>query len=125
MARELGKRGLRVGKQRVQGLMQQHGIRARGKRRLRVAPTDSGHDLPIAPNRLDRNFSPPRPDTAGTITYIAPAEGWLFLAVVIDLFSRRVVGWSLQSHMERSLVIDALERAWQQRHPVPGAFVVS
>jgi putative transposase len=123
--RELGKRGLRVGKQRVQRLMQQHGIRARGRRRFRVATTDSRHDLPIAPNRLDRNFSPPRPDTAwaGDITYIGTDEGWLFLAVVIDLFSRRVVGWSLQSHMERSLVIDALEMAWQHRRPVPGALL--
>lgn len=125
MWRELGKRGLRVGKQRVQRLMQQHGIRARSKRRFRVATTDSRHDLPIAPNRLDRNFSPPRPDTAwaGDITYIATDEGLLFLAVVIDLFSRRVVGWSLQPHMERSLVIDALEMAWQQRRPVPGALL--
>ena len=119
MWRELRQRGLRVGKQRVQRLMQAHGIRARGKRRFRVATTDSRHALPIAPNRLDRNFSPPRPDTAwaGDITYIATDEGWLFLAVVIDLFSRRVVGWSLHPHMERSLVMDALEMAWQQRRP--------
>jgi putative transposase len=120
--RELGQRGVRVGKQRVQRLMQKHGIRARGRRRFRVATTDSRHDLPIAPNRLERNFSPLRPDTAwsGDITYIATEEGWLFLAVVIDLFSRRVVGWSLQPHMERSLVIDALEMAWQQRQPSKG-----
>jgi putative transposase len=120
--RELGSRGLRVGKQRVQRLMQAHGIRARGKRRFRVATTDSRHGLPVAPNRLDRNFSPPRPNTAWArdITCIATDEGWLFLAVVIDLFSRRVVGWSLQPHMERSLVIDALEMAWQQRRPKRG-----
>lgn len=118
--RELGKRGVRVGKQRVQRLMQQHDIRARAKRRFRVVTTDSRHDLPVAPNLLERNFSPPRPDTAwsGDITYISTDEGWLFLAVVIDLFSRRVVGWSLQPHMERSLVIDALEMAWLQRRPV-------
>ena len=117
--RELRKRGLRVGKQRVQGLMQAHGLRGRGKRRFRVTTTDSRHALPIAPNRLNRNFSPPRPNTAwsGDITYIATGEGWLFLAVVIDLFSRRVVGWSLQPHMERSLAVDALEMAWQQRRP--------
>lgn len=116
MWRELRKRGLRVGKQ--------HGIRARGKRRFRVATTDSRHDLPIAPNRLDRNFSPLRPDAAwsGDITYIATEEGWLYLAVVIDLFNRRVVGWSLQPHMERSLVIDALEMAWQRR-PSKGALL--
>jgi putative transposase len=120
--RELSQRGVRVGKKRVQWLMQKHGICARGRRRFRVATTDSRHDLPIAPNRLERNFSPLRPNTAwsGDITYIATEEGWLFLAVVIDLFSRRVVGWSLQPHMERSLVIDALEMAWQQRQPSKG-----
>ena len=120
--RELRKRGLRAGKQRVQRLMQKHGIRARGRRRFRVATTDSRHRLPVAPNRLDRNFAPARPDTAwsGDITYIATDEGWLFLAVVIDLFSRRVVGWSLQPHMQRSLVIDALDMAWQQRRPPKG-----
>ena len=120
--RELLKRGVRVGKQRVQRLMQKHGIRARGKRRFRVATTDSLHTLPVAPNRLERNFSPARPDTAwsGDITYIATDEGWLFLAVVIDLFSRRVVGWSLQPHMQRNLVIDALEMAFQQRRPTRG-----
>ncbi len=123
--RELVKRGLRVGKQRVQRLMQKHGIRARGKRRFRVATTDSRHTLPVAPNHLDRNFAPSRPNTvwSGDITYIATDEGWLFLAVVIDLFSRRVVGWSLQSHMRRSLVIDALEMAWQQRRPEKGSLL--
>jgi len=117
--RELLKRDLRVGKQRVQRLMQQHGIQARGKRRFRVATTDSRHDLPIAPNLLDRNFTVATPDSvwAGDVTYIATEEGWLYLAVVIDLFSRRIVGWSMQPHMQRSLVIDALEMACQQRHP--------
>jgi putative transposase len=108
-----------VGKQRVQRLMQQHGIRARGKRRFRVTTTDSRHDFPIAPNLLNRNFTPAAPNQAwaGDITYIATQEGWLFLAVVIDLFSRRVVGWSMQSDMRRNLVIDALEMAWFQRRP--------
>lgn len=123
--RELGRRGVRVGKQRVQRLMQKHGIRGRGKRRFRMATTDSRHTLPVAPNRLERNFSPTRPDTAwsGDITYIATDEGWLFLAVVIDLFSRRVVGWSLQPHMQRGLVIDALEMAFQQRRPAKGTLL--
>ena len=87
-----------MGKQRVQRLMQQHGIRARGKRRFRVTTTDSRHDLPIAPNLLNRNFTVAAPNQAwvGDLTYIATEEGWLFLAVVIDLFSRRVVGWSMQ-----------------------------
>jgi putative transposase len=110
--RELIKRGIRVGKQRVQRLMQKHGIRARGKRRFRVMTTDSRHDLPIAPNLLNRNFTPAGPNQAwtGDLTYIATEEGWLFLAVVIDLFSRKVVGWSMRPDMHRSLVIDALER---------------
>jgi putative transposase len=117
--RALGQRGIGVGKQRVQRLMQQHGIRARGKRRFRVTTTDSRHQLPIAPNRLNRNFTVSAPNQvwAGDITYIQTGEGWLFLAVVIDLFSRRVVGWSLQPDMRRELVVDALEMAWFQRSP--------
>ena len=118
--RELVKRGIRVGKQRVQRLMQQHGIRARGKRRFRVVTTDSRHDLPIAPNLLNRNFASgqaPNQAWSGDITYIATEEGWLFLAVVIDLFSRKVVGWSMRPDMHRSLVIDALEMGVFQRCP--------
>jgi putative transposase len=123
--RELVKRGIRVGKQRVQRLMQQHGIRARGKRRFRVATTDSRHDLPVAPNRLNRNFTPAGPNQAwaGDITYIASEEGWLFLAVVIDLFSRKVVGWSMRPDMHRSLVIDALEMGLFQRRPLKGQLI--
>jgi putative transposase len=117
--RQLRAQGIRVGKQRVQQLMQQHGIRARGKRRFHVMTTDSRHNLPIAPNLLNRNFTPAAPNQAwaGDITYIATEEGWLFLAVVIDLFSRRVVGWSMQPDMRRNLVIDALEMAWFHRRP--------
>ena len=82
--------------------MQQHGIRARGMRRFRVITTDSRHGLPIAPNQA----------WTGDITYIPTDEGGLFLAVVIDLFSRRVVGWSMQPEIRGNLVIDALEMAW-------------
>jgi putative transposase len=123
--RELVKRGIRVGKQRVQRLMQQHGIRARGKRRFRVVTTDSRHDLPIAPNLLNRNFRPGAPNQAwsGDITYIATEEGWLFLAVVIDLFSRKVVGWSMRPDLHRSLVIDALEIGVFQRRPPKGGLI--
>ena len=107
-----------MGKQRVQKLMQQQGIRARGKRRFKVT-TDSAHDLPIAPNLLDRQFTVDAPNKvwAGDITYIATDEGWLFLAAVIDLFSRQVVGWSMREDMRRELVIDALRMAWFKRHP--------
>ena len=111
-------RGIRVGKERVQKLMQLHGIRAKGKRRFKVT-TDSNHDQPISSNLLNREFAVAAPDKVwvGDITYIATDEGWLFLAVVIDLFSRQVVGWSLREDMTRDIVIDALRMAWFKRHP--------
>ena len=123
--KELLARGIRVGKQRVQKLMQLHGIRAKGKRRFRVT-TDSRHDLPIAPNLLNREFSVGEPDRvwAGDITYIATDEGWLFLAVVIDLFSHQAVGRSLRGDMSRDIAIDALRMAWFKRHPSKQAGVI-
>ncbi|MEZ5443059.1 MAG: IS3 family transposase [Lysobacterales bacterium] len=110
--------GVRVGKRRVQVLMQQHRIRARGKRRFKVT-TDSQHRLSIAENLLDRQFTVDAPNKvwAGDITYIPTDEGWLYLAVVIDLFARQVVGWSLRADMTQSLVIDALRMAWFRRRP--------
>jgi putative transposase len=122
MWRELRGRGVRVGKERVRLLMQQHGIQARGKRRFRMATTDSKHTLPIAPNLLARNFTVTQPNTTWTcdVTYIASEEGWLYLAVVIDLFSRRIVGWSMKTTIDRSLVIDALEMACLGRRPEAG-----
>ncbi len=123
--RELRARHVRVGKERVQKLMQLLGIRAKGKRRFKVT-TDSNHDLPITPNLLNRQFSVDAPDKVwvGDITYIATDEGWLFLAVVIDLFNRQVVGWSLQPQMPRDIVIDALRMAWFKRHPSKQAGLV-
>ena len=98
--------------------MQLHGIRAKGRRRFKLT-TDSNHDLPIAPNLHERQFTVDAPDKVrvGDITYIATDEGWLFLAVVIDLFSRQVTGWSLRQDMTRDIVIDALRMAWFKRHP--------
>jgi len=115
--KELLARGIRVGKQRVQKLMQLHGIRAKCKRRFKVT-TDRNHGLPIAPNLLDRQFAVDEPDKvwAGDITYIHTSEGWLFLAVVIDLFNRQVVGWSLREDMTRDVVINALRMARFKRH---------
>jgi putative transposase len=119
--KELLARGIRVGKARVQRIMQAYGIKARGKRKF-VLTTDSKHDLAVAPNLLARDFDPGAPDRvwSGDITYIATDEGWLYLAAVIDLFSRQVVGWSMQPHMQASLVTDALRMAWFRRHPEPG-----
>jgi putative transposase len=111
--------GIRVGKLRVQRLMQQKGIRARGQRRFRITTTDSRHSLPTAPNLLNRNFTAAAPNQVwvGDVTYIATEEGWLFLAVVMDLFSRRIVGWSLGEQITSEIVIDALRMAWFLRYP--------
>src|ERR1700712_5389047 len=118
--RELLARGFNVGKERVQQTMQRHGIRAKVKRRFRIT-TDSNHDFPIAAILLDRQFDVAEPDKvwAGDITYIETDEGWMYLAVVIDLFSRQVVGWSMRDDMSREIVIDALRMAWFKRHPSP------
>ena len=121
MHKELLARGIRVGKDRVRKLMQQHGIKARTKRKF-VVTTDSRHSLPVAPDLVQRRFNPEAPNQlwSGDITYIQTDEGWLYLAAVIDLFNRQVVGWSLQPHMQASLVKDALAMAWWRRRPPPG-----
>jgi putative transposase len=110
-----------VGKERVRKLMQRHGIKARSKRKF-VVTTDSKHNLPIAPNLLERNFAPDAPNQvwSSDITYIATDEGWLYLTGVIDLFSRQVVGWSMRDNMQTNVVTDALRMAWFRRRPEPG-----
>jgi putative transposase len=119
--RELRQRNVRVGKERVRKMMRDNAIRARSRRKYK-ATTDSGHGLPVSDNLLNRNFQPDQPDRVwtGDITYIATQEGWLYWAVVIDLFSRQVVGWALGERMTRQLVIDALALAWFRRRPAEG-----
>jgi transposase InsO family protein len=119
--RELADRGVRAGKERVRKMMKANGLRARGKRKFR-ATTDSAHNLPVSPNLLERKFDVAEPNRVwtGDITYVWTHEGWLYLAVVIDLHSRRVVGFSMNERMTRQLVIDALRMAWFRRRPVPG-----
>ena len=121
MHRELLARGIHVGKERVRKLMQQHGIRARTKRKF-VVTTDSKHQLSVAPDLVQRRFTPDKPNTlwSGDITYIATDEGWLYLAAVLDLHSRQVVGWSLQPHMQTDLVKNALLMACWRRRPSQG-----
>ena len=101
--------------------MQLHGIQARAKRKYK-ATTDSKHSLPVAAELLQRNFNPLAPDRAWSsdITYIAAAEGWLYLAVMIDLFSRQVVGRSMKPHMRTELVLNAQRMAWFRRRSQPG-----
>lgn len=124
--KQLLAQGIRVSKDRVQRLMKLHGIKAKTKRRFKVT-TDSNHSLPVAPDLLQRDFSPARPDQVWTtdITYIWTDEGWLFLTVILDLFSRQVVGWSMQPHMRTELVSDALRMAWFRRRPDAGVIVHS
>jgi putative transposase len=92
------------------------------KKRKFTKTTDSNHHLPIAPNILDQQFEANRPDAVWTtdITYIWTKEGWLYLAIVLDLFSRRIIGWSMASSLERTLVITALRMAIMARNPVAG-----
>lgn len=113
--------GTEVSKTKVEKTMKNNGIRAKTKRKFRVT-TDSKHSLPVAPNLLKRNFSPEKPNQvwASDITYLWTREGWLFLAVVVDLFSRQVVGWSLQKTMTTDLVLSALRQAYFRRSPGTG-----
>ncbi len=108
-------------KPRVERLMRDHGIWARHKRRYTVT-TDSRHRLPVAPNRLNRDFTPSAPNQTWTsdITYLWTDEGWLYLAIVRDLFNREVVGWSLNPRMTADIVPDALTMAWCRRKPAEG-----
>ena len=121
MIRELRLRGFTAGKERVERLMRENGIRARHKRRYKVT-TDSKHGFPVAKNLLAREFSPAAPNQVWTsdITYLWTDEGWLYLAIVLDLFNREVIGWSLKPRMTVDLATDALTMAWFRRKPEPG-----
>lgn len=119
--RLLAKEGLLVSRRRIGRLMREQGLVCKAKRRYKVT-TDSKHGLPVAPNLLNREFKPSQPNRSyvGDITYIPTQEGWLFLAVVIDLFSRQVVGWSMADSMRAELVNDALIMALWKRKPPRG-----
>jgi transposase InsO family protein len=113
--------GLIVSRKRISNIMKDLNLIVKMKRRYKNT-TDSNHNLPIAPNVLNRDFYASEPDTkyVGDITYIHTGEGWLYLATVIDLYSRRVVGWSMDDTMKVSLVNDALTMAITQRNPPVG-----
>jgi len=107
---------------RIERLMRHHGIRALMARRFRLCTTDSRHDLPIAPNRLGQKFAAECPNQVwlADLTYIPTEEGWLYLAVVLDLFTRKIVGWAMRDHMQAELTIAALTMAIQRQKPPPG-----
>ena len=122
LRRALVAEGEVISRKHVQRLMRCLGIVGRPPRRRFVCTTDSKHGFRLAPNLLDRQFQPDAPDRvwATDITYIPTGKGWLYLAVVLDLFSRKVVGWSMHPYLDRRLVLDALGMALAARRPGPG-----
>jgi len=120
---DLRAKGIAVGKHRLHKLMQRHGIRGKHKRRYRAAPSETAHGRSIAPNLLERQFDVVEPNKVwvGDITCIWTDEGWLYLAVVLDLFSRQVIGWSVSKDMTRALAMHAMRMAWLRRRPPMGS----
>ena len=118
---ELRARGHQIGRKRVIGLMRAERLRARVPRRFRVT-TESTHHWPRPIDRVQRQFRPAGPNQVGAadLTYLHTAEGWLYLAIVLDLFSRRVVGWALRTTLETELVTAALHLAVGRRRPTGG-----
>ena len=123
--RRLREQGVRISRKRVAALMRQNQLVSRRKRRFKPMTTDSNHDGPIAKNLLQRDFTAASPNRVwvGDITYCATDDGWLYLAVIIDVFSRRVVGWATSASPSAQLVVEALTRAIELRKPQPGLVV--
>jgi putative transposase len=118
----LQNQGRSASRGRIERLMRRHGMRAIMAPARRVRTTDSRHDLPIAPNRLDRNFTAAAPNRVwlADITYIETDEGWLYLAAVMDLFSRKIVGWAMRDHLRTELASTALAMAISRQRPDQG-----
>lgn len=114
--------GQRHGRNRIARLMRQEDLCGRPQRRFRVCTTDSNHDQPIAPNRLADAPAPQAPNQlwAGDITYVSTAQGWVYVAAILDLYSRRIVGWAISSQINTALVLAALEMARGHRQPPAG-----
>ena len=125
MTDELQELGVSVGQRRVGRLMRDNGIKIIRTQKYK-ATTDSNHAFNIAPNLLDQNFSATGPNQkwAGDISYIWTSEGWLYLAVILDLYSRRVIGWAVSNRMKRDLAIRTLDmRSHCVSHP-KGVFII-
>ncbi|NKW80312.1 IS3 family transposase [Ochrobactrum pecoris] len=118
---ELNEEGIRAGRHRTARLMRENGLKARQKTRFKRT-TDSNHGEPVAPNLLDQDFTCNGPDQKWgvDISYIWTAEGWLYLAIVVDLYSRRIIGWEARDRMKKDLAICALKKAIAIRQPKPG-----
>ena len=119
--RQLQNQGIQCGHNRVARLMRQNGLRARRKRSYKVT-TQSKHKMPVAPNLLAQDFTTNAPNQKwlADITYIATSEGWMYLSAVLDLYSRRVIGWALDKRLTRQLTLKALEMAVLKRRPPSG-----
>ncbi len=119
---ELKACGVNVSENTVAKYMQQEGVASKIRRRFRVKTTDSAHNYPVANNVLDRSFEAKLPDQKWCvdITYISTFEGFLYVAAVIDLCSRRIVGWAMADHLRADLCLDALTMAIEKRRPAPG-----
>lgn len=122
VAAVLRKEGNSIGRHRVARLMRETGLQGRQRRRYRVRTTDSNHDQPVAPNRLKVADRPTRIDEVwvSDITYVPTQEGWLYLAGVLDLYSRRLIGWAMGSGLETALPLAALLMALRHRRPPAG-----
>jgi len=121
IAKQLQDEGLQIGRYRVRRIMRDLGLKAKAPKRYKVT-TDSRHSFPVAPNILNREFNVDEPNTVWTvdITYVWTLEGWLYLAVVLDLHSRQVVGWAMNKRMKKQLTLDALAMAYWRRKPESG-----
>ena len=117
----LKKRGHPFNHKRIERLMRQQRLVARRRRRFRICTTQSNHDHPISPNRLASRPAPTRVDQVwvSDITYIPTREGWFYLAAVMDLYSRKIVGWAMQENLETGLALNALQMALKHRQPFP------
>lgn len=126
ITKRLNSEGESIGRQRVARIMREHGWRAKAARKFK-ATTNSNHQLPVAPNLLRQNFVACKPNDkwVSDITYCWTEEGWLYLAVVMDLYSRKIVGWGMSERMTKKLVIDALQMAIWGRKPPRGLIIHS
>lgn len=124
---ELQAQGHACSQNRIARLLQAHGLRAQAPRRFVPRTTDSGHNLPVAPNRLAARPAPDGPNQVWLqdLTYVPTAQGWLYLALVLDLWSRKIVGWAMADHLRSELVVSALQMAATQRRPPKGLLVHS
>ena len=118
----LQRRGQRVGRSRIEILMRRAGIFGLAALPRRTRTTDSRHDYPIAPNRLARNFTAQAPNQIwlADLTYIPTGEGWLYLAAILDAYSRKIVGWSMRDTLHTEIALDALTMALERQRPAAG-----